>query len=74
VFFLPTEIAHLIKSDVQGELNCLFNADEKVLSLHADLESLNKEERTMTVLERMKEILFQLKTLQHAYRVGEGVV
>jgi hypothetical protein len=28
----------------------------------------------MTVLERMKEILFQLKTLQHAYRVGEGVV
>jgi chromosome segregation ATPase len=63
-----------IKSDVLGELNCLFNADEKVMSLQADLESLKKEERTMTVLERMKEILFQLKTLRHAYRVGEEVI
>jgi len=63
-----------IKSDVQGELGSLFNADEKVMSLQADLESLKKEERTMTVLERMKGILFQLKTLQHAYRVGEGVI
>jgi uncharacterized coiled-coil DUF342 family protein len=63
-----------IKSDVQGELDCLFNADEKVLSLQADLESLKKEERTMTVLERMREILLQLKTLRHAYRLGEGVI
>jgi uncharacterized coiled-coil DUF342 family protein len=63
-----------IKSDVQGELDCLFNADEKALSLQADLETLKKEERTMTVLGRMREILLQLQTLQHAYRVGEGVI
>ena len=63
-----------IKGDVEGELNCLFNTDDKILSLQADLESLKKEERTMTVLERMREILLQLKTLQHAYRVGEEVI
>jgi chromosome segregation ATPase len=63
-----------IKGDVEGELNCLFNTDDKVLSLQADLESLKKEERTMTVLERMREILLQLKTLRHAYRVGEEVI
>jgi AmiR/NasT family two-component response regulator len=59
-----------IKNDVQGELSSMLNTDDRVRRLRADLESLKKEERTMTVLERMKEILLQLKTLQHAYQVN----
>jgi chromosome segregation ATPase len=63
----------LIKSDVQGELGSLFNADDTVQRLRAEFDSL-KGERTTESLERMKAVLVQLKTLQHAYRVGEEVI
>jgi FtsZ-binding cell division protein ZapB len=59
-----------IKSDVQTELGSMLNADESVRSLQAEFDSLKTGERTMAVLERMKEILLQLKTLQHAYQVA----
>lgn len=58
-----------IKSDVQTELGSMLNADDRVRSLQAEFNSLRTGERTMAVLERMKEIILQLKTLQHAYQV-----
>jgi hypothetical protein len=61
-----------IKSEVQTELGCLLNTDERVRSLQAEFESLKITERTTAVLERMKEILLQLKTLLHAYQSDEG--
>jgi uncharacterized coiled-coil DUF342 family protein len=61
-----------IKRDVQTELGCLLNTDERVLSLNAELNQLKNGERTMSVLERMREILLQLKTLHHAYQSDEG--
>lgn len=68
-----------IKSDVQAELGSMFNADDRVRSLLAESDSLKNGERTAGSLERMREIILQLKTLQHAYRVGvrstaEGVI
>ncbi|HTT24499.1 MAG TPA: hypothetical protein VMG82_36625 [Candidatus Sulfotelmatobacter sp.] len=59
-----------IKRDVQTELGCLLNTDEKVLSLNAELNQLKNGERTMSVLERMREIVLQLKTLHHAYQMA----
>jgi uncharacterized coiled-coil DUF342 family protein len=61
-----------IKRDVQTELGCLLNTDEKVLILTAELNQLKNGERTMSVLERMREIVQQLKTLHHAYQSDEG--
>jgi len=61
-----------IKRDVQTELGCLLNTDEKVLSLTAELNQLKNGERTMSVLERMRELILQLKTLHHAYQSDEG--
>lgn len=58
-----------IKSDVQTEFGSMFNTDEKVLSLRAEFDLLKTGERTLVVLERMKAIILQLKTLQHAYQV-----
>jgi predicted nucleic acid-binding Zn-ribbon protein len=58
-----------IKSDVQTGFGSMLNTDERVRSLQAELDSLRTTERTMSVLERMKEILRQLVTLQHAYQV-----
>ena len=63
-----------IKSDVQTELGSMFNADDRVRSLLAESGSLKNAERTAGSLERMREIIVQLKTLQHAYRVGEEVI
>ncbi len=63
-----------IKHDVQGALACQYNADQKGRSLLAEFDSLKNGERTTTSLERMRAVLVQLKTLQHAYRVGEEVI
>jgi uncharacterized coiled-coil DUF342 family protein len=61
-----------IKTDVQTELGSMLNTDEKVLSLTAELNQLKNGERTMSVLERMRELILQLKTLHHAYQSDEG--
>jgi hypothetical protein len=58
-----------IKDDVQTEFGSMLNTDESVLRLRAEFDSLKTGERTMAVLERMKEIVLQLKTRQHAYQV-----
>jgi hypothetical protein len=60
----------LIKRDVQTELGSMLNTDERVRSLQAEFESLKTAERTMSILERMKEIIVRLKTLHHAYQVA----
>jgi hypothetical protein len=62
----------LIRSEVENELDSLLNTDERVRSLRAEFESLKTTERTMTVLERMKEIILLLRTLHHAYQFDKG--
>jgi chromosome segregation ATPase len=59
-----------IRNEVQEELLTMSRSDEKVKSLRAEFDSLSAGERTITVLERMKEILLQMATLRRAYFVA----
>jgi uncharacterized coiled-coil DUF342 family protein len=58
-----------IRNEAQGELSAIRNTDQRLLNLQAEFDSLEDGERTLTDLERMQELLLQIKILRQAYSV-----